>query len=131
MKIGMHMLELRRVRAGIFSEEDKNYPSVNLYDLEKAVEEFKNGNEEFLRKILIPGEIISELHEAVEIKSNSVKQTLTGKPIYYKDLKNEIRMQKDEIICVFSDEIFIGVYKVVNENEIFAKADFVLQDVNN
>ena len=32
--IGAHMLELRRIRAGIFKEEDSEF--VNLYDLEKA-----------------------------------------------------------------------------------------------
>ena len=44
---GAHMLELRRTKAGIFEEKE----SVNLYDFEKAVEEYKVGKEENLRKI--------------------------------------------------------------------------------
>ena len=65
--IGAHMLELRRIRAGIFSEDGiffagkkhKENESVNLYDFEKAVEEYKKGNEKLLREMIIPAEIIA------------------------------------------------------------------------
>jgi H/ACA ribonucleoprotein complex subunit 4 len=63
LQIGAHMLELRRIRAGIFREEgvffkeekdnseisleeDETYPSVNLYDFERAVKKYEEGNEE-------------------------------------------------------------------------------------
>jgi len=39
LKVGAHMLELRRIKAGIFKEES----TTNLYDFEKAVEEYKKG----------------------------------------------------------------------------------------
>ena len=94
LNIGAHMLELRRTRAGlftefgklfinekfnagIFNEEDKEYPSVNMYDFEKAVDEFKNGNEELLRKIIIPGEIVSKVYPEVQIKEEVLKQIFT------------------------------------------------------
>jgi len=44
---GAHMVELRRIKAGIFSEED----SINLYDFDKAVEEYKKGNEDRRKQI--------------------------------------------------------------------------------
>jgi H/ACA ribonucleoprotein complex subunit 4 len=125
--IGAHMLELRRTRAGIFKEEDKEYPCVRLYDLEKAVEEYKKGNEELLRKIIIPGEAISFLHQSVQIKSLEKKRLLTGKPLYKKDLLKEIQLDKEEIICVFDKNEFIGVYKVINGEDILAKPEFVFQ----
>ena len=127
--IGAHMLELRRVRAGIFKEDDKNYPVVNLYDFEKAVEEYKNGNEKLLRKIIIPAEIITELHPIVEIKKECVDRVLHGQPIYEKNLINKSKLKKSEIVCVFSEEKFIGMFKVINENKIFAKAMFVMQGI--
>ena len=129
MKIGAHMLELRRIRAGIFKEDDKNYPSINLYEFEKAVDEYKKGNEESLNKIIIPGEIITKLHPIIKVKEKEVKRLLTGKPIYKKDLIKKEEIKKEEIICVFSKERFIGMYKVINENDIFAKSEFVMQPI--
>ncbi len=123
------MLELRRIRAGIFKEDDKNYPSINLYEFEKAVDEYKKGNEESLNKIIIPGEIITKLHPIIKVKEKEVKRLLTGKPIYKKDLIKEGKMETGKIICVFSKAKFIGMYKVINEKEIFAKSEFVMQPI--
>ncbi|MCH7902820.1 RNA-guided pseudouridylation complex pseudouridine synthase subunit Cbf5 [archaeon] len=132
MKIGAHMLELRRTRACIFKEDDKNYPSVNLFDFVKAVEEFKNGNDKPLRKIIIPAEIVSELYYVIEIKKTSLEKLLTGKPILLDDLKktNKNNFEKGKIISVFLKNRFVGMYKIVNEKEIFARPEFVLQPLN-
>lgn len=127
MKIGAHMLELRRTKAGIFEEDDKEYPGVNLYDFERAVDEYEKGNEELLREIIIPAEIISEIHAVVEIKDKNLKQIFTGKPIYKEDLIKKEKMKDEQVICVFSNNKFIGMYKVINDKDIFAKAMFVLQ----
>ena len=129
MKIGAHMLELRRIRAGIFSENDKEDPSVNLFDFVKAVEEYKNGNDKLLRKIIIPAEIISELHDVVEVNESSLERLFTGKPVLFSDLKNKKKFEKEEIVCIFSKDKFIEMAKVVNEKEIFAKPLFVLQPI--
>ncbi|MFQ5532113.1 MAG: RNA-guided pseudouridylation complex pseudouridine synthase subunit Cbf5, partial [Candidatus Nanoarchaeia archaeon] len=61
--IGAHMLELRRIRAGIFEESD----SVSLYDFEKAVAEYEKGNAEFLKKMIILGEIIKEIYPVINV----------------------------------------------------------------
>ena len=134
--IGAHMLELRRKRAGIFLEEN----IVNLYDFEKAVDEYEKGNEKLLREIIIPGEIISELHKEVQVKEKEVKRLLTGKPIFEEDLVKNMRRsacpklqskgaKKDEVVSVFCKEKFIGMYKITNEKEIFARGEFVMQDI--
>ena len=125
LKIGAHMLELRRVRAGIFEEKD----SIRLYDFVEAVEKFKKGNEKLIRGILIPGEIISEIHSSVEVKEGEIERLFTGKLIYDKDLIKKVKFKKEEIVCVFSGEKFIGMYKVINENNVFAKPLFVLQPI--
>ena len=129
LKVGSHMLELRRIRAGIFKEDDKKYPSVNLYEYEKAVDEYEKGNEKLLRKIIIPGEIITELHPDVEIKKEIIARVLHGSPIYKEDLIKDKKLEKDQTICVFSEGKFIGMYKVANEKNIFAKPMFVMQEM--
>ena len=159
LEIGAHMLELRRIRAGIFTEEDKIYPSINLYDLEKTAKEYEEGDEESLRKIIIPAEVIIELHQRVDVKKDNVKQILTGKPIQNTDVINTKNLQENfgttksqtvlthrrrgkdfvvkqklktgEIVCIFSDNRFIGMYKVVNDKDVFAKAEFVMQEIKN
>jgi H/ACA ribonucleoprotein complex subunit 4 len=128
LKIGAHMLELRRIRAGIFKEDSKIYPSVNLYDLEKAAEEYKKGNDKKLRKIIIPGEIISEVYPVVEIKENNLKNILTGKPIYESDLKNSKdtnRFEGGNLVCIFCNNKFIEIARIVNAEKIFSKPEFV------
>ncbi|HJZ18930.1 MAG TPA: RNA-guided pseudouridylation complex pseudouridine synthase subunit Cbf5 [Candidatus Nanoarchaeia archaeon] len=122
---GAHMLELRRVRAGIFKEEN----SVNLYDFEKAVEEYENGNEENLRKMVIPAEIVSEVYPAIFVKEESAKKLFNGKPISNKDLVRKIEFDAGKIVSIFAGERFIGMYAIVDSEEVFAKPKFVLQPI--
>lgn len=119
--IGAHMLELRRVRAGIFREEK----SINLYDFEKIVDEYKKGNEKALREIIIPGEIVSEVYPIVQIRDDDLKHILTGKPIHKKDLIKKEEFEEGEIISVFLKDKFIGMYKVSKNEDIFAMPEFV------
>jgi tRNA U55 pseudouridine synthase TruB len=94
------------------------------------VEEYEKGNENALRKILIPGEVVSDLYQKVEVKEEEIERLFTGKPIFEKDLKNsKEKFEKGKIISVFSKSKFIGMYEVLNEKEIFAKPKFVLQPI--
>ncbi len=125
--IGAHMLELRRTRAGLFSENDKNF--VNLYEFDRAVEELEKGNDYEIRKIIIPAEeIIKKRFKKIEIKKKEVDRLLTGKPIFEKDIEKKPVLSKGELICAFYKNKFIGIYEVLNE-EIFAKPKFVLQPI--
>jgi H/ACA ribonucleoprotein complex subunit 4 len=126
MKIGAHMLELRRVRAGIFTENDKSYPAVKLHDFEKAVDEYKAGNDKKLRKIIIPAEVVEKLHSALEINDKDLKHVLVGKPLSKSDLVKVPKYKKEEIFSAFHKERFIGMYRILDEGDIFAKAEFVM-----
>ncbi len=117
---GAHMTELRRTKAGIFSEEDKNF--VNLYDFQRAMEEYKKGNEEKLREMLIPAEIISEILPAVQAKEESVSKLIDGKPIFLKDIE---MIPEGEKFAVFHGNKLIEIAKKVNEGEIIARPEFV------
>ena len=45
------------------------------------------------------------------------------------DLVKKEKIEKNERVVVFSEDKFIGTYKVLNEKEIFAKPEFVLQPI--
>ncbi len=122
---GAHMLELRRTKAGIFSEENEEYPPINLYDFESAVEKYKNGDDKKLREVLIPGEIVASILPVVQIKKEVVKKTLAGSPIFQNFLAEKLEIKKDEKLCVFCENRFIGCYKAINQGEIFAVPEFV------
>jgi H/ACA ribonucleoprotein complex subunit 4 len=115
---GAHMLELRRTQAGIFSEENTH----TLYEVKKAIEEYKKGNEQPLRQLLIPAEIISEILPVVECKQESVTELLRGRPIYPKDLTTE---EIPEKFVIFSGNKFIEVARKSEEVGIVARPEFV------
>ena len=122
--VGAHMLELRRTRAGIFKEDDEKYPSITIYELEKAMKD-----EEELRKNIIPGEVISQIYPVVQIKEESAERILRGQPVYEKNLSKEYGFSEGDKISVFSGDKFIGVFTVVFQDKIFAKSEFVLQPI--
>jgi len=123
---GAHMLELRRTQAGLFSETDKNYPSINLYEFEKAVEEYKEGKEKKLREILIPGEIVSHLIPVIQIRKDVVKKLLTGSPIFESFVDGKIpKLEENEKVCAFEGTKFIGCYKFIGKGDLVAKPEFV------
>ncbi len=115
---GAHMLELRRTKAGIFTEEDKNF--INLYQFEEALKD-----EDKLRSLLIPAEkaIKSVLpHQQISPTQTQLKQLLTGKPLHKSDFP---QLPKEDKFALFTKEQLIGIYKRVNEGDIIAKAEFV------
>jgi len=127
--IGAHMLELRRIRAGIFSEKDKEF--VNLYDFERAVDLYNKGDERLLRKILIPAEqAIKKIMPVVEVKEKEIKRLLTGKPLFKKDVKKIPKGNEKGLFAVFCNGRFIEIARKVDEGEIIARPEFVLQPVN-
>lgn len=114
---GAHMLELRRIKAGVFSEEN----IVSLYDFEKAVKSLKNGDESELRKIVMPAEeMIKKVLPIVEVKEKMIKDLLTGKPLHKGDIE-----VKDDTFAIFCMEKFIGIYRKVDEREIISRPEFV------
>ncbi len=120
---GAHMTELRRIKAGIFSEQDKNF--VNLYEFEKAVQDYKKGDERKLQEMLIPaGEAIKKVLPIVHVEKKSIKQLFTGKPLFRQDLAGELK-PGEENFAVFCNERFIGVYRKVEEGDIVARSEFV------
>ena len=125
MKIGAHMTGLKRIRAGIFQEEEM----ISKEKFEEAADEYKKGNEKLLKEIIIPAEIVSEIYPIVKVKKEFVEKILHGSPIDEKFLVKKQKIEKDKIISVFNDEKFIGMFKIMKEKNIFAKPMFVMQEM--
>ena len=124
---GAHMLELRRTQAGLFSEIDKKYPSINLYEFDKIMEEYSKGNELPLRKVIIPGEVVSQLIPAIQIRKDVVKKALTGSPIFQSFIEGKTpELVEGEKVSVFTGDRFIGCYKFIGKGDLVAKPEFVL-----
>lgn len=118
---GAHMVELRRIRAGIFLEKDSH----KIEDIKEAFYEYKSGKEENLRKMLIPAEIIQRVLTRIDVLDESLAGLLNGKPLMKKDLLKG-KIPNSEIFTVFCRERFVGVYKKVEEGDIIARAEFVM-----
>ncbi len=114
---GAHMLELRRTRVSIFGEEESH----TIYEFLDAVEK----NE--LKKILIPGEVISKILPVVEVKKEVIQKLYHGSPLFKKFVVGEKKFKEGEKICVFCREKFIGVYSVISHENVLGRAEFVLQ----
>ena len=120
--VGAHMLELRRVRAGIFSE-----PCVSLYDFTSAVDAWKGGDSGLLRGMLISGEeAVKKIMPIVFVKESALKQLLTGKPVFKKDVVGDVpKLKNEEIFAVFCGDVFVEVAEKTSEKGIFGRAMFV------
>jgi len=119
---GAHMIELRRTKAGIFNINE----SYTIDEIEQAVKLWKEKNNETkLREILIPAEIVQRLITKLEVRDESLKGLLNGKPLMKNDLIKE-KFPNSELFSVFNRENFIGIYrKVEEEKDILAKPEFV------
>jgi H/ACA ribonucleoprotein complex subunit 4 len=127
MKIGAHMIGLKRIRAGIFKENQM----VSREDFGKAVDEYEKGNEKPLREIIIPAEIVWEVYPVLEVKKEYVEKIMHGAPIDVKFLAKKEKIEKDKSVCFFCEGRFVGMFKVVNEKAVFAKPMFVFQEIRN
>lgn len=125
MKIGAHMIGLKRIRAGIFTKEQMTTKE----EFEKAVEEYFKGDEKALRKMIIPAEIVSEVYPIAEVKKEFVEKIMHGAPIDKNFLVKQYDYEKNQVICIFEEDKFIGMFKVINEGNIVAKSMFVMQEI--
>ena len=65
----------------------------------------------------------------VEIKQEFVQSVLRGRPIYYDFLSKKQDIKKSKSITVFSNGRFVGMFKVIGGKEIYAKAEFTMQEI--
>lgn len=131
-----HMQELRRTRAGVFTEEQ----SVSLQNLKDAYEFWKSGNEESLRNMIYPMEKVADNIKNVVVKDSAIHNISSGAPVYSNGLSRiEEGIERGKIVGIFSlkgELVAIGfaqmgsVQMLKNTKGVAIKTDRVLMDRN-
>ncbi len=97
--VGAHMSELRRTHVGNFTEGQSH----NMLAINDAYEEWKNGNEKPLRKILIPVEHAVIHLKKVFVSDAAIGSICHGSPLY---VTGVMRVQKGievgDVVAVYS-----------------------------
>ncbi len=123
---GAHMLELRRRRAGIFSDEDESF--VTLERLREAVDTVRAGDESLLRRYLVPGEVVSRIMPAVEIRPEFESFLRHGRPVERRFLARDAAIgDRGGVFAVFCNDRFVEVAEAIGGGgEIVGRPLFVL-----
>ena len=126
--IGAQMTDLRRTEAGIFSEKNQEYTT--LENLSKLV---ADKNYEELKKFLIPAEIISQFMECFEVTSEAITKIKNGSPLFKQMLVNsedEKKIKKLTIpFCLVNNSQILEIAKITDQFEnkdILAKPEVVI-----
>ncbi|MBI5148840.1 RNA-guided pseudouridylation complex pseudouridine synthase subunit Cbf5 [Candidatus Pacearchaeota archaeon] len=103
--IGAHMTELRRTRAGIF--EEKN--ATKLTEFKEAAEEFKQGKQEKLAKMLIPIEIVTKIIPSITVKEQFLEKLRHGSPLFKEMIEKHEKFSKNQFVAVLYDSKLLEV----------------------
>jgi len=121
MMSGAHMTKLRRTQAGIFLEKD----SITMDEFKQAMNDYRNGNEESLRKILIDSEsVIKKIMPIIKIDKKYVEELKNGSPIF----KHMIKIPKQDVFAIYCNKDLIEIAKKTSQfknPEIIAKPEVV------
>ncbi|MEM5834412.1 MAG: RNA-guided pseudouridylation complex pseudouridine synthase subunit Cbf5 [Candidatus Aenigmatarchaeota archaeon] len=118
--IGAHLTELRRTKAGNFTEEQAH----SLVEIRDAYEFWKEGNEKFLKEILIPVEFAVLHLKRVFVKDSAVDSICHGAPVFCSGLTRiQEGIEKNEIVAVYSlkEELVALGKAVLNSEEMFER----------
>jgi len=122
LKVGAHMSELRRTKAGNFTEEQSH----SLVSVKDAYEVWKEGNEKPLREILIPVEFAILHTKRIFVKDSAIDAICHGAPVFVSGI---CRIQKEivrgETVAVYSlkeELVALGIAKMTSEEMVKRKA---------
>jgi H/ACA ribonucleoprotein complex subunit 4 len=109
---GAHMAELRRIRAGNFTEDQSH----SLMKIKDAYEFWKEGDEKKLKDILIPIEFAIPHVKKIFVKDSTIENVCTGSPVYPGGIvKTDEGIGRGETIAVFSlkeELVALGIAKL-------------------
>lgn len=133
LKIGAHMVELRRTKAGPFNEDTL----ITLQDLADAYYYYKQGNEKFLRKIVLPIEYAVSHLSKIWVLDTTVNSLCHGASLAVPGIsKLETGIKNGDIVAIFTlkNELICFGKSVLSSNEMMAnkglavKTDKVIMD---
>jgi len=111
--VGANMKELRRTKAGNFTEEQSH----SLVEIKDAYEFWKeNKDEERLKKILIPIEFAIDHVKKVFIKDSTIDAVCNGAPVYVNGItrvqENILRGENVVIMSLKNELVALGIAKM-------------------
>jgi len=113
--VGAHMTELRRTKAGNFTEDQAH----SLVSVKDAYEFWKEGNEKPLRELLIPVEYAILHVKRIFVKDSAIDAICHGAPVFASGI---CRIQKEivrgETVAVYSlkeELVALGIAKMTSE----------------
>lgn len=114
---GAHMLELRRTRSGMFSEEK----TIKIQDLADAYHDWKKSGDEKIRDLVLPVEAGIEHLPKIIIKDSAVFSVASGSPVYATGIsKASTGIKAGETVAVLT---------LKGELVALAKADMSAEDM--
>lgn len=132
---GAHMRELRRTRAGPFTEEND---LVNLHQISAAQSDFEAGNPEPLRNIIKPMELALEAIPRIEIRDSAVDAICHGADLAVPGIvKLDSTIEKKNPVALFTlkgEAVALGRALMTSrevldqEKGVAAKTERVLMD---
>lgn len=120
MGVGAHMSELRRVRAGNFTEDNAH----SLVEIKDAYEIWKEGEEKLLRKFLIPIEHAIPDVKKIFIKDSAIDSICHGAPLYSNGIARiQEGIEPGETVATYSlkeEIVALGIAKMAS-NEMLKR----------
>ncbi|MCS7105915.1 MAG: RNA-guided pseudouridylation complex pseudouridine synthase subunit Cbf5 [Candidatus Aenigmarchaeota archaeon] len=117
---GAHLTELRRTKAGNFTEDQAH----SLTEIKDAYEFWKEGRENFLKEILIPVEYAVLHLKRVFVKDSAVDSICHGAPVFCSGLTRiQEGIEKNEIVAVYTlkEELVALGKAVLSSKEMFER----------
>jgi len=118
---GAHMAELRRTKAGNFIEDQSH----SLMEVRDNYEFWKESEEKYLKRILIPIEHALPNVKKIFVKDSAVNNICNGSPLYPNGItrieKGIIRGETVAIYSLKNEIIALGIAKLTSEEMLKAK----------
>ena len=93
------MKELRRIRAGRFTENE----SVKMHDVVDAYHVWKEDGDEEIKELILPVEAAVEHLGKIIIKDSAVSSIVNGSPLYSNGICKVMKnIQKDDLIALMT-----------------------------
>lgn len=119
--IGAHMLELRRIKVGEFTEDQTH----SLLKIRDAYEFWKKGDQDVLKKILIPIEFAIPHVKKIFVKNSAIESLCNGAPLFPVGITRvQEGIKEGELVAIMSlknELIAIGIAKMKSEKMVTAK----------
>ncbi len=102
---GAHMSELRRTKAGSFTEKQ----AVKMHDLADAYAEFKESGSSALEKLILPVEAAVQHLPKAEVKESAAFSVLHGSPLYSQGIKKIDKFEKNDLIAIMNKKKLLAL----------------------